>query len=70
MDVSSKVSNNVSSKKIMRDKETRKLTRVGKRSLAVTLPAEDVRDLGWKEKQKLTVKKVRGGFLVKDWRKR
>ena len=65
MDVSSKVSSN----KIMRDKETRKLTRVGKRSFAVTLPAEEIRNLGWKEKQNLTVKRVKGGFLVKDWRK-
>ena len=54
----------------MKNKEIRRLTRVGKRSFAVTLPAEEIRNLGWKEKQKLTVKKVKGGFLVKDWRKR
>jgi hypothetical protein len=53
-----------------KDREIRKLTRVGRRSFAVTLPAEEVRSLGWKEKQKLSVKKVKGGFLVKDWRKR
>ncbi|KKQ12563.1 MAG: hypothetical protein US30_C0020G0002 [Candidatus Moranbacteria bacterium GW2011_GWF2_36_839] len=60
--------NKISNKK-MKDKNTRKLTRVGKRSLGITLPAEEVRELGWKEKQKLIVKKVRGGFLVKDWRR-
>jgi len=54
----------------MENKETRKLTRVGKRSFMVTLPPDEIRDLGWREKQKLTVKRVKGGFLVKDWRKR
>ena len=54
----------------MKEKEIRKLSRIGKRSLGITLPAEEVRDLGWKKKQKLSVKRVRGGFLVKDWRKR
>jgi bifunctional DNA-binding transcriptional regulator/antitoxin component of YhaV-PrlF toxin-antitoxin module len=58
-----KVSNN------MKNNEIRKLTRLGKRSIGLTLPIEIVRELGWKEKQKVVVKKVRGGFLVKDWKK-
>ncbi|HBO17131.1 MAG: hypothetical protein UR69_C0002G0214 [Candidatus Moranbacteria bacterium GW2011_GWE2_35_2-] len=53
----------------LKDKNTRKITRVGKTSLAVTLPIEMIRDLGWKEKQKVVVKKVRGGILIKDWKK-
>ncbi len=53
----------------LKDKNTRKITRVGKTSLAVTLPIETTRELGWKEKQKVTVKKVRGGVLIKDWKK-
>ena len=52
------------------NRNIRKLTKLGKHSLAVTLPVESVRELGWKEKQKVVVKKVRGGFLVKDWRKK
>lgn len=50
------------------DKNTRKITRIGKTSLAVTLPKDLVTQLKWKEKQKVTVKKVRGGLLIKDWR--
>jgi len=47
----------------------RKITKVGRASLAVTLPIDIVRKLGWKEKQKVVVKKVRGGVLIKDWKK-
>lgn len=53
----------------LKDKNTRKITRVGKTSLAVTLPKEMANELGWKEKQKVVVKKVRGGILIKDWKK-
>ena len=51
------------------DKNVRKVTKVGGKSFAVTLPIEEVRALGWKEKQKVTVKRVRGGLLIKDWKK-
>lgn len=47
----------------------RKVTRVGLKSLSITLPKYLLADLGWKEKQKLTVKRVRGGLLIKDWKK-
>lgn len=53
----------------LKDKNTRKITRVGKTSLAVTFPKEIVTELGWREKQKVVVKKVRGGVLIKDWKK-
>lgn len=51
------------------DKGIRKLTRIGKRSIGLTLPIEEVRELKWKEKQKVTVKRVKGGLLIKDWKK-
>lgn len=51
------------------DKNTRKLMKLGKASLAVTLPKEMANSLGWREKQKIVVKKVRGGILIKDWKK-
>ena len=53
----------------LKNKNVRKITKVGGKSLAVTLPKEMVAGLGWKEKQKVTVKKVRGGILIKDWKK-
>ena len=51
----------------LRDKNVRKITRIGKTSLAVTLPKEMAHGLGWKEKQKVRVKRVRGGILIRDW---
>lgn len=38
-------------------------------SCAVTIPIEIMNELKWKEKQKVVVKKIRGGFMVKDWKK-
>ena len=46
----------------------RKITRSGA-SLAVTLPVELLSQLKWKEKQKVVIKKIRGGIQIKDWKK-
>lgn len=51
------------------EQNIRKLTRMGGKSLGLTLPVELVKELKWKEKQKVKVKKVRGGILIKDWKK-
>jgi hypothetical protein len=51
------------------ERNIRKLTRIAKRSIGITLPIELVRELKWREKQKVIVKKVRGGVLIKDWKK-
>jgi len=51
------------------DDNIRKLTKIGQKSVGLTLPIEIVRELGWREKQKVVVKKVRGGVLIKDWKK-
>jgi len=55
----------------LKNKNTRKLIRMGRAgsSLGLTLPKEIITALGWKERQKVNVKKVRGGVLVKDWKK-
>ena len=38
-------------------------------SYYVTLPIEVVRDLGWKERQKVVIKKVAGKKIeIKDWK--
>lgn len=47
----------------------RKLTKSGNGSIGLTLPIEVVRDLGWREKQRVVVKRVRRGILIKDWKK-
>lgn len=52
------------------DKNIRSLTKLGRFSYAVTLPVEIVKELKWKERQKLKVSKVRGGIIIRDFRSR
>lgn len=47
----------------------RKLTKIGRKSIGLTLPIEMVRKLGWKEKQKVVVKVEWKRIIVKDWKK-
>ena len=50
------------------EREIRKLTKVGKKTIAVTIPIEIVRELGWREKQRVTVKRIKGGIVIRDYR--
>jgi len=65
--VTSKKGNNMPTQRL-ENRNVRKLTKLGGKSLAVTLPIELVKGLKWREKQKVIVKKVRGGLLIKDWK--
>lgn len=47
----------------------RKLTKVGRASIAVTLPIELVRELGWRERQRVVVKKSGQNLIISDWKK-
>lgn len=49
------------------DDNIRKLTKVGRQSMAVTLPIEMVRKLKWREKQKVIVKKSGKKLIFEDW---
>jgi len=51
------------------ERSTRKLTKVGGQSIAVTIPIELVRELGWREKQKVVVKKSGKKLIIEDWKK-
>jgi len=53
----------------LKNKNIRKLIKLGNGSIALTLPKELVGNLSWKEKQKVIVKKAHGGLLIKDWKK-
>ena len=48
------------------DKNVRKIARIGD-SYGITLPIDLVRELGWKEKQKVVVKKKGKGIVIGDW---
>ena len=50
------------------EENIRKLTRIGKKSIGLTLPIELVRELGWREKQKVVVKRIKGGMVIRDFR--
>ncbi len=50
------------------EKDVRKLTRLGKSSLAITLPKEFLTVLGWREKQKVVVKRRGQTIIVEDWK--
>ena len=50
-------------------KYIRKVTRVGKRSLSVVIPAEIVDELKIREKQKVVVRKRGQSIIITDWEK-
>ena len=56
----------------LKNKNIRKLTRMGRSggSLGLTLPKEMVLALGWQKRQKVVAKRIRGGIVIRDWRKR
>lgn len=47
-------------------KKIYKLTRIAKRSLGVILPAELLDSLQWRERQRLIVKRMSRGILIRD----
>jgi antitoxin component of MazEF toxin-antitoxin module len=51
------------------EQNIRKITKLGNKSLAVTLPIQMMGELKWKDGQKVVVKRTRGGLLIKDWKK-
>jgi len=54
----------------LKEKNLRKLIKIGTTSLSVTIPKEITNSLRLKAKQKVVVKRVTGGVLIKDWRKK
>lgn len=50
------------------EKYIRKITRVGKRSLSIVIPAEIVEKLKLKERQKLVLYEDRRKIIIKDWK--
>jgi hypothetical protein len=44
----------------------KKITRIAKNSLGVMLPAAALRSLGWRERQRVLVKRVPRGFMILD----
>lgn len=53
----------------MGDRNIRKLTKAGGKSISVTIPIEIIRELKWKERQKVVVTKKGSTLITKDWKK-
>lgn len=56
-------------RRTLKERTTRKLLKIGNGSIAVTLPIEMVRNLKWREKQKVTVRQEGNKLIIKDWKK-
>lgn len=50
------------------EKLIRKVTRQGKRSLAITIPSEIVDELGIRERQKMVFKVEKKKIIISDWK--
>lgn len=53
----------------LEDKNIRKLGKSGGKSISVILPIDIIRELGWKSKQKVVVKKKGNKIIIEDWEK-
>ncbi|MFT5036640.1 MAG: antitoxin component of MazEF toxin-antitoxin module [Candidatus Azotimanducaceae bacterium] len=51
----------------LNERSIRKLTKTGGGSITVTLPIEIVRELKWRDKQKVVVTKRGKGIFIADW---
>ncbi len=54
----------------IKEKNIRKITKVGKKSYAVTLPIDIIRKWHWKEKQKveLEINEKKKKITISDWK--
>jgi len=53
----------------LENRNTRKLSKQTNGSYTVTLPIEIVRELKWRDKQKLVVRKSGDKIIIEDWKK-
>jgi bifunctional DNA-binding transcriptional regulator/antitoxin component of YhaV-PrlF toxin-antitoxin module len=53
----------------MSEKETRKIVKNGRDSYYINIPKDLMRELGWRERQKLTIRRVSNRLVVEDWKK-
>ncbi len=56
-------------RKKLEDRNTRKLAKVGGgKTYSITLPVDIIRELEWKQGQKLEVKKYGKAIVLRDWK--
>jgi antitoxin component of MazEF toxin-antitoxin module len=52
-----------------KNKNVRKLVRIGNASLGLTLPVEMLGSLNWRDGHKVSVKQAGKSLIIKDWHK-
>jgi hypothetical protein len=57
-------------RKEMAKESIRKLTKSGEYSYYALLPPEWIRELNWKERQKLVLKKIGKRITIQDWKRK
>ena len=50
------------------DESVRKLTKTGSYTYYVTIPKADIEALGWRERQRLRVRRTGQKIVVEDWK--
>jgi len=53
----------------LEDRNIRKLGKSGSRSIVVSIPIEIIRELKWREGQRVVVTKRGNGVSIVDWKK-
>lgn len=51
-----------------KDEAVRKITKTGKYTYYVTIPREYIEALGWRKKQKVTLKLSGKKIVIEDWK--
>lgn len=51
----------------LEDRNVRKVNKDGSGSVRITLPIEIIRELKWRDGQKVVVKKKGQGIYIEDW---
>jgi len=51
----------------LKNRNTRKLAKTGGGSIAITLPIEMIRNLKWRDKQKVVVRQYGKKIIIEDW---
>jgi len=53
----------------LKERNIRKLTRTGGgKSISLTIPIEIIRELKWKDRQKVTVERKGQSIIINDWK--
>jgi bifunctional DNA-binding transcriptional regulator/antitoxin component of YhaV-PrlF toxin-antitoxin module len=50
------------------EKNTRKIVKNGRESYYINIPKDIMRELGWRERQKLVVRRTGKRLVIEDWK--